>query len=190
MNAPAVNGLILAGGKSSRMGRDKSLMVIHQHPQREHLFNLLKHFCTEVYLSCKDESGVPPGLNPIADRFQIDSPLNGILSAFVRDPQSAWLTVAVDMPFVDAITIRELMTQRDSGKVASCFRDSDGHKPEPLLTLWEPRAFPLLRQFHEDGHISPRKFLMENDIKLLTVPDQRALANINSPEELKSLKNP
>lgn len=172
------------------MGRDKSLMVIHQHPQRQHLFNLLKNFCREVYLSCKDESGVPPALNPIVDIFQIDSPLNGILSAFARDPEMAWLTVAVDMPFVDAPAIQQLLTQRDSGKVASCFRDSDGRKPEPLFTLWEPRAFPLLRQFHDEGHISPREFLMKNDIELLTIPDRRTLANINSPEELKSLKIP
>lgn len=190
MSAPPINGLVLAGGRSSRMGRDKSLLVIHRQPQREHLFNLLKGFCMEVYLSCKDESGIPSALNPLADYFQIDSPLNGILSAFRHDPRSAWLAVAVDMPLVDAATIQLLVEQRDAGRVASCFTDSGGQKPEPLLTLWEPRAFPLLRGFHDDGRISPREFLLENDIQLLTAPDKRVLANVNSEEELKRLRIP
>lgn len=187
MSTPRINGLVLAGGKSSRMGRDKSLLTIHAQPQRLHLFNLLKGFCAEVYLSCKDAGDVPPELHPIADQFQIDSPLNGILSAFTNNPEAAWLTVAVDMPLVDASAIEALIKHRDPGKIATCFRDSDGHKPEPLLTLWEPRGFPLLLSFHEQGNISPRKFLMENDIKLLTAPDRKVLVNVNSEEELRKL---
>ena len=182
-----INGLVLAGGKSSRMGRDKSLLKIHAQPQRSHMFNLLKGFCAEVYLSCKEATDIPSELNPIADEFQIDSPLNGILSAFTNHPDTAWLTVAVDMPLVDASTIEALIRHRDPNKIATCFRDSDGHKPEPLLTLWEPRAFPLLLSFHEQGNISPRQFLMENNIQLLTAPDGKVLVNVNSEEELRKL---
>jgi molybdopterin-guanine dinucleotide biosynthesis protein A len=175
----ALNGLILAGGKSSRMGRDKSLIVFHNLPQRLHLFNLLKPFCDNVYLSCKNTTNIPHDLNPLPDQFEIDSPLNGILSAFVHEPNAAWLAVAVDMPFVDTATIEALIQNRNPGNVATCFYDSDGIKPEPLLTIWEPRAFPLLREFQKRGAISPRQFLMENDIHLLTVPDKRALVNVN-----------
>lgn len=188
MNQPQVNGLILAGGKSLRMGRDKSLLLIHGQPQRQRLYDLLAGFCRQVFFSCKDVSGVPAALNPIADQFQIDSPLNGILSAFTHDPDTAWLTVAVDMPLVDATAIGALIRQRDTSKVATCFRDSENVKPEPLLTLWESRAYPLLLAFHESGQISPRQFLMQNDINLLTAPDKRALINVNSEEELRKLE--
>lgn len=188
MSTPPVNGLVLAGGKSSRMGRDKSMLKIHALPQRQHLFDLLKGFCQEVYLSCKNEADIPPALNPIADKFQIDSPLNGILSAFTHDPEAAWLTVAVDMPLVDNVAIETLIRNRNPEKTATCFLDSDGIKPEPLLTLWEPRAFPLLLAFHENGHISPRQFLIENDINVLVAPDSRVLLNVNSEAELRRLR--
>jgi len=180
-----LNGLILAGGKSSRMGRDKSLLVIHELPQRLHLFNLLTPFCSQVYLSCKSTTNIPADLNPLPDKFEIDSPLNGILSAFAHEPNAAWLTVAVDMPFVDAITLQRLIQHRNATKVATCFFDSEGVKPEPLLTIWEPRAFPLMLAFHGRGGFSPREFLMENDIHLLTVPDQRALVNVNTEEDVR-----
>lgn len=180
----ALNGLILAGGKSSRMGRDKSLIVFHELPQRVHLFNLLKPFCKQVYLSCKTATNIPQHLNPLPDQFQLESPLNGILSAFTHEPDTAWLAVAVDMPFVDVLTLETLTQKRNPTKVATCFFDSEGSKPEPLLTIWEPRAFPLLRNFHARGGISPRQFLMEHDIHLVSVPDVRALVNVNRDGEI------
>lgn len=187
MSPAPINGLVLAGGKSSRMGRDKSLLKIHAQPQRQHLFNLLSGFCVEVYLSCKDATDIPAELHPIADQFQIDSPLNGILSAFTRHPDAAWLAVAVDMPLVDAAAIDFLIKNRRHDKAATCFLDSDDRKPEPLLTLWEPRAFPLLMTFYKQGNISPRQFLMENNINLLTASDKKVLSNVNSEEELRKL---
>lgn len=183
-----IKGLILAGGRSSRMGRDKSVIDYHGKPQREYLFGLLSSFCSEVFISCKEGDAVPAQLHPLIDVFDIDSPLNGILSAFTKDPTCSWLAVAVDMPFVNSDTLKYLLGHRDTNKVATCFRDSDGEKPEPLLTLWEPCAFPLLKSFYEEGNISPRNFLEHNDICLLTIPDKKALLNINSEEELKQFR--
>src|SRR5690606_41979109 len=95
-----LNGLILAGGKSSRMGRDKSLIVFHDQPQRDHLFNILKRFCNEVYLSCKNVEGIPEHLNAIPDKFDLNTPLNVILSSFEHEPDAALLPSAVAMPSV------------------------------------------------------------------------------------------
>ncbi|HEX5168145.1 MAG TPA: molybdenum cofactor guanylyltransferase [Cyclobacteriaceae bacterium] len=184
-----IKGLILAGGKSTRMGRDKSLIDYHGKPQREFLFDLLLNFCAEVYVSCKENAEVPEKLNPLPDLFDMDSPLNGILSAFTMDRSVAWLTVAVDMPLVDRQTLDYLVLNRDAQKVATCFRDSDGSKPEPLLSLWEPKAFPLLQSFYAEGNISPRSFLQRRDVHLLSVPNKKILTNVNSIEDLNQLKD-
>ncbi len=179
-----IKGLILAGGKSSRMGYDKSLINYHGKPQREFLFDLLSRFCTEVYVSCKSEEDVPQQFNPLPDQYDIETPLNGILSAFSKDPSSAWLALAVDMPFIDSATLQFLVSNRGADKVATCFLDSDGKNPEPLLTLWESTAFPLLQSFYKAGNISPRSFLMQHDVQILSVPDKNVLMNINSNDEL------
>lgn len=167
------------------MGYDKSLIAFHGKPQREHLFDLLSAFCAEVYLSCKECSDVARQLNPLPDRYDVDSPLNGVLSAFSSDPLCAWLTVAVDMPLIDSPSLQYLLDQRDPEKVATCFLDSDGAKPEPLLTLWEPKAFPLLQSYYNRGQISPRSFLLQHDIRLLTAPNRNIFMNVNSPDDLK-----
>ena len=179
-----INGLILAGGKSSRLGRDKSLISYHGKPQREYLFELLSSFCESVSLSCKSIINVPQTLNPLPDAFDVDTPLNGILSAFKLNPNSAWLTVPVDMPYVQTDTIQCLLTHRDTQKIATCFWDSSGKLPEPLLTLGEPRANTLLSDFYRNKGFSPREFLVMQNAHCITPTHSNWLKNINSDQDL------
>lgn len=178
-------GLILSGGRSLRMGQDKGLIPYYGKPQREYLHDLLNKICNDAYLSCKTNEDIPAFLNPIEDRYNLNSPLNGILSAFEHTPSVAWLTVPVDMPMIDEQAIRFLIDHRDPKKLATCFVDSDGEKPEPLFALWEPEAFEPLKQFHAAGEFSPRKFLMEHPVSLLQPPSKKIYQNINTPEELR-----
>jgi len=187
--AKVLNGLILSGGKSSRMGRDKSLIQYHEVVQREHVFNLLQKFCTSVFTSCKTVTNIPENLNPIADKFNFDSPLNGILTAFFQDANAAWITLPVDMPLVDEKIIAYLLKNRDSRKLATCFFDSEGKNPEPLVTLWEKTAYPPLLAFYKAGNTSPREFLKREKANMIEIPDRRALLNINSLEELEKFRS-
>ena len=183
-----LNGLILAGGKSLRMGHDKSLIEYYDKSQREYLFAMLKNFCASVFTSCKKTQTVPPHLNPLTDLYDFESPLNGIMTAFSHDSIAAWVTVPVDMPLIDVEIVSYLLKKRDASKVATCFFDSDGKKPEPLVAIWEPHAYPLLQKFQAAGKISPRDFLSKHDAHIIQIPDRNALANINSPEELENFK--
>lgn len=178
-----LNGLVLGGGRSSRMGEDKSLLIYHDLPQRDHLFKVLKPFCNEVFFSCRSDQQDSTLKNPLIDRFEMETPLNGILSAFQKYADTAWLTVPVDMPNIGAKAVDFLIQHRNREKVASCFYDSDGVKPEPLFTIWEPRAFPLLVKFYDRGGVSPREFLLRNPVELLVAPDRDLLVNVNTREE-------
>lgn len=190
MNEPSfINGLILDGGKSTRMGTDKSLLNYHGKPQRDYLMGILSSFCRNTYLSCKEDEGIPKHFNPIPDQFEFDSPLNGIISAFQHDPSSAWLTVPVDMPWVDENTFKFLIEHRDQKKIATCFWDSTGKQPEPLLTLWEPHATTLLSDFYKKGGVSPREFLITHNAKMVEASTPNWLRNINSKQEFNQFRN-
>ena len=170
------------------MGHDKSLIEYHNVSQREYLFTMLKNFCAAVFTSCKITHTVPVRFNPLPDHFDFESPLNGILTAFAHDSIAAWLTVPIDMPLIDVEIIAHLLSKRDPNKIATCFYDSEGKNPEPLIAIWEPRAYPLLQKFYKAGKISPRDFLKQHDSHIIEIPDRNALANINSPEELEKFK--
>jgi molybdenum cofactor guanylyltransferase len=184
-----INGLVLAGGRSSRMGKDKALITFHEKPQREHVFELLSEVCDKVFVSCNPEHEVPKHLNPLHDRFDINSPLNGILTALTTDPTAAWLVVAVDMPLVNKQVLEHLINNRKTSSSVTCYWDSDHQYPEPLLSLWEPGVHTQVLEFYNSGKKSPRDFLKDNRTNILEPISSALHLNINTPEELKKYRS-
>jgi molybdenum cofactor guanylyltransferase len=178
-------GLILSGGKSSRMGFDKSSLNFHGEAQSTFLFRLLQRYCQNVFTSCKAGMKVDADLNPLFDKLETESPINGILTAFQMNNTSAWLTVPVDMPYIDERTLSLLILHRDRSAPATCFFDSDGKMPEPLIAIWEPSSFEPLQKSFLQGNISPRKFLVDAGAKVVKHPRPDFNINVNDPEELR-----
>jgi molybdopterin-guanine dinucleotide biosynthesis protein A len=193
MSKPTVlNGLVLTGGRSTRMGQDKSRLIYHEKPHREHLTDLLRPFCETVFWSvnARQAAELSSTEQPvIVDAFDIPGPLNGVLSAFRHNPQVAWLVVACDMPLLTETSLRALVDGRDASKPATAFYDSDGQFPEPLLSIWEPGIEPILQTALASGYYAPRPILMLADCHLLTIPDVRELLNVNKPSEQQALKH-
>lgn len=188
MVAAHLYGLVLAGGKSNRMGTDKAFLRYHDTPQKDHLFILLGQFCSRVFTSIGKHGNPSLYKNPIQDQLELKGPLNGILSAFGQHPEKAWLCVAVDMPFIDHVVLKFLLDHRDPKMLATCFYDSGGKNPEPLIAIWEPGAYGELVQFGSLGNTSPRDFLTNSRVKMLEVPDKLYLKNINTTEEFNLLR--
>lgn len=192
---PLVNGLVLIGGKSSRMNRDKSNLIYHDKNQKDHISELLQPYCTDVYLSCNADQEAAFGNTDliIRDKLIGMGPMGGLISAFMENPDTAWLTVACDLPFLSPKTIDFLISNRNPSKLATTFLDAEGKFPEPLVTIWEPRAYPVLFRYLSQGYSCPRKVLINSDVAILQAPDSEEFRNVNNPEEyqaaLKDLKD-
>lgn len=186
MTEPKLFGLVLTGGQSARMGFDKSQLSFHGVPQLVYLEKLLESLCDAVYVSRKSLSS--GNNNVLADKFEINTPLNGILTAMDFSPANAWLTVPIDMPGVDEHVLQYLIHHRDRSAMATCFLDEEGIKPEPLVTIWEPAAYPLMKAFYQSNKVSPREFLMSVDCQMIIAPNRQFHQNINTPEELSTYK--
>ena len=184
-NKAPLKGLVLNGGKSQRMGSAKSHINYHGKPQSEYEADLLKQFCTTTYLSTSQHSVTEEGSSyeSIPDTFIGLGPFGGILSAFRKDPNAAWLTVACDLPYLDKETVAQLVRARNTSKVATCFYNPETDFPEPLITIWEPRAYPILLDYLAQGYSCPRKVLINSDIELIKMADPVKMKNANTPEE-------
>ncbi|RTQ46755.1 molybdopterin-guanine dinucleotide biosynthesis protein MobA [Hymenobacter gummosus] len=180
-----LRGLVLTGGRSQRMQEDKGRLRYHQQEQQEHAAALLAPFCQDVLISCRPDqaAAVPAGLRALPDQFLDLGPLGGLLSAFRHDPNAAWLVVACDLPFLTEQTLQHLVQQRHAGRVATAFQSPDNEFPEPLITIWEPRSYPVLLQFLGLGYSCPRKVLINSDVELLAAPAPQELRNVNTPAE-------
>jgi len=180
---PPLHGLVLAGGKSTRMQQDKGALQYHGLDQRTHVYHLLQAFCQEVHVSCNAAQApeLAGKLPYLEDQFLNLGPKGGILTAFQHNPNAALLAVACDLPLLTSETLQYLVQHRDPTKMATAFYDAEGKFPEPLLTIWEPRSYPALLQFLSLGYSCPRKALINSDVRLLTIPDVTELRNVNDP---------
>jgi molybdopterin-guanine dinucleotide biosynthesis protein A len=182
-----LRGLVLAGGLSQRMQTDKGRLRYgaQGREQREVAAALLAEVCQDVFVSCRAEQAteLPSGLQPLPDTFLGLGPVGGILSAFQRDPNAAWLVLACDLPFLTATTLRELVAGRQPSRLATAFRSPDNEFPEPLITIFEPRAYPELLRFLSLGYSCPRKMLINSDVEVLPTPTAGELRNVNTPAQ-------
>ena len=182
---PVLRGLVLAGGRSERMHTDKGALHYHGLDQRQHTAALLADFCPDVRVSVRpDQAGeLPAALTALPDTFLGLGPLGGILSAFQADPNSAWLVLACDLPFLMPPTLEYLVANRQPARMATSFRSPWDAFPEPLVSIWEPRSYGQLLRFLSLGYACPRKALINSDIELLAPPTPAELRNVNTPEE-------
>lgn len=190
--SPALNSLVLAGGKSVRMGKDKGLITWHDKPQRYYMADLLQLFCKDVYISCRQEQiNEMAGYRTISDSYTGTGSFGGILSAFKNNPDVAWLVTACDLPLLDNDTIHYLIYHRDKTSIATAFISSYDGLPEPLITIWEPKSLPILLSFLEQGIMCPRKVLIRSagKVKLLQAPNPDALTNANTIEDAAKVRS-
>ena len=179
-------GLVLSGGKSTRMGKDKGLIEYHGIPQRDYIYNLLNQVCDETFLSVRKDqvTEIPKEFQVIVDEDVYKGPYNGILSAHQKYPNVAWLVLACDLPLIDVAALKELIKERNTTKFATAFAVKQNPLPEPLCAISEADGLKasVLYMNSQQGSC-PRKFLINNDVELVFPTDERVLLNANSEND-------
>ncbi|MDT9545790.1 MAG: bifunctional molybdenum cofactor guanylyltransferase MobA/molybdopterin-guanine dinucleotide biosynthesis adaptor protein MobB [Chlorobium sp.] len=181
-----LSAIVAAGGRSSRMGTDKALLRYHDSNQLIHTAELLKPFCSEVFISCRDDQAklyAEFGIPLLTDSYLGIGPLGGLLSAQKQNPDSAWIMLACDLPFLDSTTVRRLAEERDPFRFATALCSPESGMPEPLAACYEPKSRTRLLLRHAEGINSPASFLAASRICELHTTSAETMFNINTPEE-------
>lgn len=194
--ATPVYGLVLTGGMSSRMKRDKGEINYHGISQVEYAYNLLKESCSEVFVSCRKEQAELPhlqGLPKIYDRFLDCGPLGGILSAMSTYREAAFIVLACDLPMIDQNLIKTLLKERNPNRAATAFYHADEKRFEPLAALYEPKSYHRMFYFLAEGKICPQKVLYNAEVKIINFSKDdliaKSLMNANTPEDYVEIKS-
>jgi molybdenum cofactor guanylyltransferase len=189
MTAPALFGLVLAGGASTRMRTDKAALEYHGQPQLRWAFELASKLCAASFVSVRPDQrddATRAGFPQIVDRQPGTGPIAGISAALLEHPKAAWLVLACDLPFLTERTLQHLVAHRDPHKIATAYRSAHDGLPEPLCAIWEPSACDPVLAYIATGKQCPRKFLINSDTALLDLPERQALDNVNTVEEFDS----
>lgn len=186
MTRAPLHGLVLAGGRSTRMKRDKATIAYRGAPQLRQVFDLLSERVAPCFVSVREDQSDDPArarYPRIVDGIADLGPIAGILAAQARDPHAGWLIVACDLPFLDGATLDHLIAHRDVAADATAYRSVHDGLPEPLCAIFEPHSRAGLIAHVAAGRSCPRKFLIGARTRLLEPVDARALDNVNSGAE-------
>lgn len=181
--------VVLAGGQSRRMGRDKALLSVGGRTLLEHQLDRLRALRpAELFVAARRaETYVSFGTSVLADRFPGQGPLAGIQRALEVMKAPLLLVLGVDLPAVEPEFLRYVLAAASPGQgVVPCDQD----RIEPLVAVYPKEAESLARRRLESGQNHARAFVLEcaqtGLVRLVQVPGKWAscFANWNRPEDM------
>ncbi|MBP2169053.1 molybdopterin-guanine dinucleotide biosynthesis protein A [Erwinia toletana] len=183
-----ITGVILAGGRGSRMGgEDKGLMILNGLPLYQHVLQRLQPQVTSVCISanrnltCYQLSGLPVISDTVSGYA---GPLAGMLAA-LRFIDNDWaLFAACDTPFIPYNLAERLWQQRGEADAAWV---RSGERDHPVLALIHRRVADRLTDFLARGDRKLMLFLQEIAATAVIFPeDRQSFININTLDDLRS----
>lgn len=186
-----LTGVVLAGGKSSRMGRDKALLKWGAGTLVENIVSLLCRTFAQT-LVIVDRRAKLEGLDlksaaVYEDVLKDRGPLGGIYTALLYSDHAACCVLTCDMPHVGENLLAELCAETADG--ALCFEGPEG-RCHPFPGIYHARNRGLMRRFIERGELSMKRFLEAARAASIPMPREQgaALANMNTREDYVSQK--
>jgi molybdenum cofactor guanylyltransferase len=192
MTIAPLYGLVLAGGHSTRMQRDKAALEYAGRSQLERAVELVTPLVERVFVSVRPDQTADPlraRFPQIVDAGEVAGPIAGIMAAQARHPDAAWLVLACDLPLLDQGTLEHLLRSRRPERQATAYRSSHDGLPEPLCAIYEPSSREAIRAHVASGRDCPRKFLINANTELVDQPQPDALDNVNTPQDYGSAIN-
>ena len=176
-----IAGLILAGGESKRMGRNKALLTVDGVPFVQRIVNTLHQRFSLILISANDSSQYAfLNLPVIPDVFKQCGPLAGIHAAFRAEPADYFFTVTCDIPFISIQVIDLLIDKIEEKSVVIA---DDGMQTHPLIGIYPRAIYSLLENYLREGKRQVHEFIETVDvIKTEVSPYARSVLNINTPD--------
>jgi len=182
-----LGGIVLAGGESSRMGTDKAALLFRSKPLIEYPLDLLKRYCSEIFISCDKDKFPSYDFRKIPDDIQGKGPLSGIYSCLKASHKPRVIVLGCDMPFLSVKLMDHLICHSEGYDMALPFHG--GHY-EPLCGLYSRELLPVIEKMFSKGDFSPLSLIPEVKFNKLILSDSdsgynhKLFYNINSPADL------
>jgi molybdenum cofactor guanylyltransferase len=140
-----LSGVVLCGGKSSRMGRDKAELAVGSRSLLEHAAALLAQLTPDVRLACGSQARYAELKLPLVlDRVADAGPLAGLESALASARPGLVIAIACDMPRLEASVLQALVDRAHSGDLDVAMLCSE-RGLEPLCAVWSTRMSGAVR---------------------------------------------
>lgn len=182
-----ITGIILAGGKSLRMGSDKAFVQLNKKTLLERAIELIQPFCDLLLISSNNQEHDKFGYEIIPDEIKNCGPIGGIYSCLKHSSNDWNMVLSVDSAFVEPEFVRYLISEIDNSDALVPF-----HKKgkEPLIALYHKNSLAQIEKMLKSGDFKMHNLLDSLNTKFVDTQNwvencPQLFLNLNRPEDLK-----
>ncbi len=189
INKKDITGIILAGGKSSRMGTDKGLLKLSSKPFIQYSIDALQPLVSEIIIVSDNPDYNAFGYKRIEDDIKNAGPVSGIYSGLKASLSSFNLVLSCDIPLIKTEILQELINGVDD--VSEIIQIESNGKAMPLIALYKKDCENTFYRVLQSGERRLRFAVNQCKVKsiLLNANAYNTTMNVNTKEELKQIEN-
>lgn len=182
-----MTGILMAGGKSSRMKQDKGFVKFDGKPMAQHGIDLLKPFFSDCRISANNKDYETFGLPVISDIYSDIGPMGGIHACLSSIPQKYMFLLGCDLPNINENLISRLLKEVDGNEIILPVHSSN--QLEPLCGIYSKSILKQIELMIEDKNYKLHNLIVNCKTKYVRVDDlleenPRLFDNINTPAQL------
>ena len=178
-----ITAILLAGGKSSRMGQDKGLLFHRGKRLVEHVLDACQKITSHIFISTNNAEYEIFGYPLIADKYRDIGPIGGIHAALAATETEDNIFCPCDMPEIQSEILEQFLKKKE-GNSAVVATGSTG-KLFPVLGYYRKSALEIVENQIEKGNYKLEDLIIALAAEKVIVPDDKILSNINYPEDLR-----
>ena len=181
-----ITGIILAGGKSSRMGTDKSFLSLKGKPFVQYSIDALKPLVSEIIIVSDNEAYNGFGLKRVNDIIKNAGPVSGIYSGLEASTTEYNLILSCDIPLINSEILEKLINAIDD--CSEIIQIESNCKTMPLIALYKKSCkIKFLKKDERRLRIAIKSCKSKNIV--LEKEHEFSTMNVNTQNELKAIKN-
>ena len=186
-----ISGILLAGGMSKRMGREKGILKVGERYLYQYPLGILESICDEILIStCKDFT-LPVNHTMVCDEVTGLGPIGGIYTCIKRSSNDLNIILSYDLPLVNEGLLNHLIQESNAYDIVLPALQKE--RPEPLCGIYRKSVIGVLEDLIEENRYAVRyalplvksKTILVNDQMPFYLPD--IFLNINNKSDLESL---
>jgi molybdopterin-guanine dinucleotide biosynthesis protein A len=190
-NDNKITGIILAGGKSSRMGKDKGYCTIKGKPMVMYAVDLLSQVCDNIIISSNNPDYKQFGYTVVEDEIKNIGPLGGIYSGLKQSTTQHNFFLSCDMPMVSAELVQYILSSKEGFDAVI---PTWNNFPEPMCAYYNKDIFESLDNFIQKGQYKLQNVVKSLHHKMLEITrdlpfyNDQLFTNVNSEADLNNLQ--
>lgn len=184
-----LTGIILAGGKSSRMGTDKGFLKLNTKPFVQYSIDALKPLVSNVIIVSDHSEYDSLGHRRITDDIKGAGPVSGIYSGLKASKTTYNLVLSCDIPLITTVVLQKLIEAVD--EESEIIQAKSNGKTMPLIALYKSNVKNIFKRLLEQDERRLRIAIKACSYKNVVLNEayQNATLNVNTKEELKHIED-